>query len=97
MSEETKPKLTPNDPVPTEVLGQFTKLEEARDSIANRLLDLEQDKVRLLAAAHQVDEQRTRLFEKILIERGLDPRTRVGINPTTGALTLLDKPSEKND
>lgn len=87
---ETKQPLTPNDPVSPETLKKFEELDSARYELASRLLDLEQERVRLLAAAHQVDQQRQRLFEKVLLERGLDPATAVSINDKTGAINVLE-------
>jgi len=84
--------LTVADPVPMEVLGQFSKLDEARFNLGGRLLLIEQDRVRILAAAHRIDEQKQRLFEQILMERGLPITTQVEIDSKTGILTLLGMP-----
>jgi hypothetical protein len=88
---ETK-KLTPLDPVDTATLSDFNRLEGARYELAVQLLDLEQDKVRLLAASHKIDEQRKRTFERILMERGLPPDTQVQVDSTTGMLKVLTPP-----
>lgn len=93
MTDESKPqKLTVNDPVTPEVLASFNQLEEARLSIASRLLQLEQTRVKLLAGAHQVDQQQQRLFEQVLVERGLSPASEVSIDSNTGVLQLVQKP-----
>jgi hypothetical protein len=89
MSDESK-RLTPNDPVPMDTLQAFGHIEDARVRIALEILGVEQRKVQLLAAAKKVDEQHTRLFETILVERGLSPKTRVDIDSRTGALKVLD-------
>ena len=81
-------KLTINDPVSLEVLQEFNQLEAARHDIAMRLLALEQERVRLLAAAHQVDKQHERMFEKVLVDRGVAPNVPVEIDHTTGHVTL---------
>lgn len=80
MSEEKPHRLTPSDPVPGAVLAQFEELSQARMRIAVNLLDLEQEKIRMLAAAKRVDEQKQRLFEHVLVERGLPPNTQVEID-----------------
>ncbi len=92
MADETTRKLTLDDPVDAETLAQFNKLETARYEIGSQLLDLEQDRVRLLAAAHRVDEQRQRTFERILLERGLPPNTQVVVDSQTGRLQVPSKP-----
>lgn len=89
-------KLTVNDPVSLESLKEFNQLEAARHDIALRLLELEQERVRLLAAAHQVGKQHERLFEKVLVDRGLPPTTPVDIDSTTGQIKVREsaKPAE---
>ena len=91
MTEPTK-KLTVDDPVDLETLNQFNKLEAARYEIGNQLLSIEQERVRLLSAAHRVDEQRQRTFERVLVERGLAPSTQVEVDSTTGQLKLVASP-----
>lgn len=91
MSEEINPrKLSITDPVDLDTLQKFNQLESARHDIALRFLEIEQERVRLLSAAHQVDQQHRRLFEKVLIERGLQPSTPVDIDSTTGAIKLRE-------
>lgn len=88
MSTETK-KLTPNDPVDAESRKKLEQLSAARFDIADKILELEQDKVKLLVAANRVDEERSRLFEKILMDRGLPPTTPIEIEAQTGILRVL--------
>lgn len=90
MADPTSKKLTPSDPVSRETLRQFDELDSARYELGAQLLNLEQEKVRVLSAAHQVETQRQRLFEKLLVERGLEPNTRIEIESKTGAIKLLD-------
>jgi len=99
MADETTPKavkLTVQDPVSQESLKEFNQLEAARHEIALRLLELEQERVRLLAAAHKVGQQHERLFEKVLVDRGLTPTTPVDIDSTTGIIKVREpvKPAE---
>jgi len=88
MSGETK-KLTPSDPVDPETRKKLEELGAARFDIAERLLEMEQDKVKLLVAANRVDEERGRLFEKVLMDRGLSPTTPVEIEAQTGNIRVL--------
>lgn len=83
--------LTPSDPVAPEILGKFSELDGARLELGFRLLEIEQERVRILAAAHQVDQQRHRLFEQVLVERGLQPGTPLSINDKTGEITIIDR------
>lgn len=92
MTEDIK-RLTAEDPIDSESLKTFNSLESARYEIGIQLLNTEQERVKLLATAHQVDQQRQRMFEKILVERGLPPNTQVEIDATTGKLTLLKRPA----
>ena len=89
---ESKQALTANDPVSQETLKKFEELDGARYELGLRLLDLEQERVRILSAAHQVDQQRQRLFEQVLVERGLQPTTQISINDTTGEIKVVEAP-----
>lgn len=85
---------TIKDPVKAETLAKFGELDNARYELGFRLLEIEQERVRLLAAAHQVDQQRQRLFEEVLLERGLEPGTPVSINDKTGEIKILERKTE---
>ena len=91
MSENQEPskKLGLTDPVDKETLGRLEELENTRLQIGGQMLDLEQDKVKLLAATHRLDQQRTAIYEKILIDRGVSHTEAVEIDATTGSLRLL--------
>lgn len=88
MSEEAK-KLTVDDPVDADTRKNLEQLSAARYEFGERLLDLEQERVKLLVAANRVDEERGRLFEKILMDRGLPPNTPIEIEATTGVIRLI--------
>jgi hypothetical protein len=87
MSQTEKRVLTSDDPVDAETLEHFRKLQEARQRFADSLLSLEQEKIQLLAAVKKLDDQRNRLFESCLVERGLAPDTQVEIDARTGKIT----------
>lgn len=82
-------RLTTEDPVSMEQLNKLRLLQESRMDIADRFLTLEQEKVRLLAAARRVDEEKQRVFEGILMERGLAPDATVEIDAGTGKLKVV--------
>jgi hypothetical protein len=88
MSDETN-KLTPNDPVDAQTRKKLEELGAARYDVADKLLELEQEKVKILVAANRLDEERSRTFEKILMDRGLAPNTPVEIEAQTGNLRVL--------
>ena len=85
-------KLSLEDPVAPEVLQQLGQLQVARVELADRNVMLDNEKIQLLAAIKRVDDQKTRLFEAILVERGLAPRTEVEIDRRTGKLKLVPQP-----
>jgi hypothetical protein len=96
MSQDPEKRdLKPNDPVDTETLEQFRRLQEARSRFADSLLSLEQEKIQILAAVKKVDDQSARLFEHCLIERGLPPTAKVSIDPRTGAIDVVKDDSPK--
>jgi len=83
-------RLNPDDPVPPEVLQRLRALQEARFEVSDRILTLEQEKVRLLASARRIDEERQRTFEGVLVERGLTPESVVEIDAGTGRLKVIE-------
>jgi len=88
-ADEKRP-LTQNDPVDTETLEQFRRLQEARQRFADNLLALEQEKIQLLAAVKKIDDQRNRLFEACCIERGIPPQTTIEVDGRTGKIEILE-------
>lgn len=88
-----RPQLTVRDPIDPDTLSILDRLEGARYDIGLKLLRSEQERVKLLAAAHRVDEQQQRTFERILMERGLAPNVEMEIDTKTGRITLLQPES----
>lgn len=95
-NEPEKKRLTINDPIEAEIRARFTSLHETRLQIANRNLDLELEKIRLMRAATSVDTERQKLFENVLIERGLPPNFPVEIDASTGIIKAIDPEALKN-
>lgn len=91
MSDEKK--LTPSDPVDAATRKRMEELAAARYEFGERLLEIEQEKVKLLVAANRVDEERSRLFEKVLMDRGLSPTTPIEIEAQTGNIRVLRPPT----
>ena len=86
MSNESEKKLTLNDPVDPETLRRLETVHSTRQQIAMQLLEMEEERVRLLVAARPLRDERNRIFEKILIERGLPPTLAIDIDLETGRL-----------
>jgi len=91
MSEEQQEprRLTIDDPIPPDVLKQLANLHNARVDFCDRNANLDQEKIAILAALKHLDDSKTKLFESLLVERGLAPDTEVSINPRTGTMQLL--------
>jgi len=89
MSDEKK--LTISDPVDGEILKRFEALQVLRDQLANRNLEIDQEKVRIQRAAAQVEGERQKLFESVLIARGLPPNFPVEIDSKTGVITTKEE------
>ena len=84
-----KKRLTIDDPVDDETKGRFNLLNESRLRVGDRLLDIELERVKLIRSASAIDNERQKLFERILIERGLSPSQRVSIDAETGQIRAL--------
>ena len=87
--EPEKKRLTPEDPIDGETRARFTSLQDARLRTGDRLLDLELEKVKLIRSASAIDNERQKLFEKVLIERGLSPNQPVTIDSVTGQIKVI--------
>ncbi len=92
METESEKRLSFDTPVEPETLKRLEELQGARTQVADRLLDLEQERIRLLRAATQIDTEKQRTFESILVSRGLTPNFPVEIDAKTGVLKLLAEP-----
>lgn len=93
-TNETR-RLTPEDSVDPETLKALEELANRRLQVADRVLDLEQEKVAALMAARDLDRQRTKIFEKVLIDRGISPTTPVEIDGKTGKIIPVMSPGQE--
>jgi len=93
-TESNQPKLTIADPVDAETLRKFQQLQSSRLQVADSLLSLEQDKIRLMRAASNIEAERQRLFEGVLISRGLPTNYPVEIDAKTGAVKPVEEAME---
>lgn len=87
--EQEKKRLTVEDPVDEETRSRFTSLQDARLRVGDHLLNLELEKVKLIRSASAIDNERQKLFEKILIDRGLSPSQPVTIDSATGQIKVI--------
>lgn len=92
MSDESELRLTPEDPISKEVLAHLELIYEKRAGLAERVMDLEMQRVRLVALASGLDEERARIFQRELTLRGLPPSTKISVDPVTGKIDILDLP-----
>ena len=93
MSDQ-KERLDINTPIASEDLSRFSQLQMARLQIADRVLELEQEKIRAMRAAANVDTERQKLFEKVLADRGLPPNYPVEIDSKTGQIKIVEEAME---
>lgn len=90
--ESKQPRLTINDPVDKRALVLLTQLREAKTQMALQLVDIEQRKIHILGAIKRVDEQTQKVFDAILVDRGIAPGTPVELDGNTGAIKLINQP-----
>jgi hypothetical protein len=86
---DKKPQLTLNDPVDQATLTRIGEIQNRRLQLGDMLLDLEQEKVKILVEGRRLDDERARLFANILGSRGLHPTVPVEIDPATGKISLM--------
>lgn len=89
MSRDPETKLTLNDPVAPDDLQRLAELHQRRLDLGDTMLDLEQEKVKVLVQARQLDDQKSQLFTKIVTERGLPAGFPVEVDAKTGILKAL--------
>lgn len=92
MSDEKSKRLTLEDPVVGETLQQLRQLHDARLHLCERAVNLEQERIQILAAIKRLDDQKQRMFDSILVERGVPPQTQVEIDGRTGTLRMISQP-----
>jgi len=88
-SENKPPQLTLNDPVEMATLKRIGEIQNRRLALGDMLLDLEQEKVKILVEGRRLDDERARIFANILGSRGLHPTVPVEIDPETGKISLI--------
>lgn len=82
-------RLTVEDPIDQTTLTQFAELEGHKNQLGGRLIDIKAEEVKIMVAARRIDEEKQRLFEKVLVDRGLHPSTAVEIEASTGLIRVL--------
>ena len=91
--EKTIQTVPASTPVSEDVLLKLQQLQQSRLHISDQLLDLELTRVKLLAGAQRLDNEKLRTFEGILVERGLPLNTVVEIDGGTGAVRFPNAPA----
>ena len=88
-TEATERQLTLEDPVDAETLRQIEEVHNSRMVVAEQFLECEQEKMRLLAVAHRLDQQRNAIYEKLMLDRGITSSEQVEIDASTGKIALV--------
>lgn len=88
---EPKKQLTVSDPVDPQTLQALGQITEAMTDAAHRGMELDIERVRTVRQYNQLDVEKNRLFERVLLERGIAPTTPVTIDPKTGVITIAAK------
>lgn len=86
MADEKQDKangLTVEDPVDQRYIDKLEELRTSWLALADRNARLELEKVQNLAALKRIGMEETRIFEAILIERGLPPDTPIEVDGAT--------------
>jgi hypothetical protein len=96
MSNEVDPKkLTINDPIAPDTLKRLGALQQARLQIAEQLLDMELEKIKLVVGSRQLDDEKQRVFEKELTDRGLPPNAPVEVDAKTGMIAMVQQQGQQ--
>jgi hypothetical protein len=93
MGTESEKKLTINDPVDAQTLKRMGEIQTRRLQLGEMMVDLEQEKVKVLVEVRRLDDERSKLFATVLSSRGLGPNVPVEVDPQTGKISLLNVPN----
>ncbi len=88
---EVSKRLTLEDPVDEGMINRLGELQESWSNLAERNTQLDQEKIHILAALKRIDDEKGRLFEQVLIDRGLAPTRHIEIDAKTRLVRLLDE------
>jgi hypothetical protein len=86
---ETPQKKTINDPIAPDTLKKLAQITNARLQLADQLLDLEQEKIKIMVTTRQLDDEKQRVFEKELTDRGLAASAPVEVDAKTGMISFV--------
>ncbi len=85
-------RLSLEDPVGKETLDKLAELETTEINTALQLMAIKQEEVKLGAVGRRIEDERQRIFQKLLMERGLAPNTPATIDSTSGKITVVRPP-----
>jgi hypothetical protein len=83
-----KKQLSLEDPVDPGTMAQLSRIHQSQAQIAERLARMELEKVRLMRAFSGMDTEQQKIFDDLLISRGLPPNLPVEITAGTGKIKL---------
>jgi hypothetical protein len=81
--------LTIDSPVGKDVVDKLEEMERARLVLSDRNMQIDVEKLRILNAVQGIEREHRKIYEKILLDRGLDPTLRVTVDET-GKIELAD-------
>ncbi len=81
-------RVTLEDPVGKKMLDRLAELEATETDAALKLMALKQEETKLVALGRHVEDERLRIFGKLLVDRGFQPDTPATIDAATGKITI---------
>ncbi len=77
-------------PAGRQALDRLAELEATETEAALKLLALKREEAKIVALGRRVEDERLRIFGKLLTDRGFAPDTPTTIDSKTGKLTIVD-------
>ncbi len=82
-------------PISQEDLARCIELDKHRTNLALRLLELENEKVRILAASKRIQDEWHGLFQRFAAERNVPEGDLVEVNFRTGDVAIVSPPKQE--
>jgi len=76
------------EPLSAEEMQQLAEIDSARVNLGLRILELESEKIAILAQAKKLDMSWSAVMKKVTDDRNIPEGTPFSIDPETGSLNL---------
>jgi len=76
------------EPVDQPTITRLQAMSQKKQELALQLLEIEQEKVRILVAAEMLSKQIQTLFDQVATARGIDTGANFNIDSETGVITI---------